>query len=99
MSLQFIYGVPNVTAWCNATVSFLQGLGEAVPSPVSARSIQQDAKLMGGILVLTTGGVTSAGQVCSPALSDYEVPGEKPGLELDPFYYSFAWPLGSPFCC
>ena len=35
LSLQFVYGVPNMTAWCNATVAFLQGLRvDVVPSPV-----------------------------------------------------------------
>jgi hypothetical protein len=35
MSQHFAYGTPDVTAWCNATSSFLSGEGvEKVPSPV-----------------------------------------------------------------
>lgn len=35
MSKQFAYGTPDVTAWCNATCSFLSSQGvEKVPTPV-----------------------------------------------------------------
>lgn len=35
MSMQFLFGVPNMMAWCNATSAFLQSCGAAaVPSPV-----------------------------------------------------------------
>jgi hypothetical protein len=39
MSKQFIYGTPDISAWCNATSSFLLSLGiEKVPSLVSKSS-------------------------------------------------------------
>jgi hypothetical protein len=40
MSKQFAYGTPDISAWCNATSSFLSSQGvEKVPSPVRHSSL------------------------------------------------------------
>src|SRR5260370_15973527 len=77
MSLQFTFGVPNMTAWCHATVAFLQSQGvEEVPSPVGAHKppISGSADYHSH-----TGCITLASKVRSPALSDHKALGEKSG--------------------